>query len=239
MTTSQQTHEKSLILYIEDDPSLLKLVRLSLQEEGYTALLAPDGEEGLRLYEKMRPDLILLGLTLPGIQGLNVLRRIRQESDIPIIILTARTADADKIRGLEMGADDYVGKPFNPDELVSRIRAVLRRARPWPNRNRVRAGDVEIDLTLRKVSRNGERITLTRTQWELMRLFAQNPDRILLHAEILQKVWGPEYVGDLEYLRRNIGELRAKLGETAKTAKIIQTVPDIGYVLEGGWAEDD
>lgn len=226
---------EQLVLAIDDEPGILRVIKLDLSDQGFRVLTATNGEEGLRIAEKHRPDLILLDVVLPGMPGLEVLRELRERSTVPVIMLTAKRAEADKVRGLELGADDYLGKPFSLDELSARVRAVLRRTNATPAaENVVSVEDIEIDLGRRMVRRNDEIITLTRTEWNLLQCLAANAGKVMLNAELLSKVWGPEYVGDLQYLRVWISRLRAKIERDPAEPKIIRTFPGVGYMLNTG-----
>jgi two-component system KDP operon response regulator KdpE len=221
-----------LVLAIDDEPGILKVVKMELTDDGFRVLTASSGREGLSLSEKHRPDLVLLDIVMPDMSGIDVLRQLRERSTVPVIMLTARRDDADKVRGLELGADDYLGKPFNLDELSARVRAILRRTSPAPVAGTiVRAGDVEIDLGSRVVRRGDEIINLTRTEWNLLQCLALNADKLMMTAELLGKVWGPEYVGDLQYLRVWISRLRTKIGHNSADNSIVRTFPGIGYML--------
>ncbi|MFA7297662.1 MAG: response regulator transcription factor, partial [Dehalococcoidia bacterium] len=166
---------EQLILAIDDEPGILRVIKLDLSDQGFRVLTAPNGEEGLRIAEKHRPDLILLDVVLPGMPGLEVLRELRERTNVPVIMLTAKRAEADKVRGLELGADDYLGKPFSLDELSARVRAVLRRTNSTPATEHViQVADIEIDLGRRMVRRNSEIVTLTRTEWNLLQCLAAN-----------------------------------------------------------------
>jgi two-component system KDP operon response regulator KdpE len=226
---------EQLILAIDDEPGILRVIKLDLSDQGFRVLTATNGEEGLRLAEKHRPDLILLDVVLPGMAGLEVLRELRERSNVPVIMLTAKRAEADKVRGLELGADDYLGKPFSLDELSARVRAVLRRTTVAPtSENVVHVEGVDIDLGRRMVRRGEEIITLTRTEWNLLQCLAANAGKVMLNAELLSKVWGPEYVGDLQYLRVWISRLRAKIERDPAEPKVIRTFPGVGYMLNAG-----
>jgi two-component system KDP operon response regulator KdpE len=225
-----------LLLVVDDEAGVLRLMKLELTAQGFRVITAADGEEALRLAEEQRPDAIVLDIMMPGISGLEVMRRLRERSNVPIILVTAKDKDSDKVRGLELGADDYVVKPFNPDELGARIRAVLRRAVAAEVDRVVRAGNVEIDLNRRLVHKNGEQVSLTRTEWLLLQHLAANPDKVILAPELLSKVWGPEYRDDLQYLRVWVSRLRAKIEDAPSEPRIIKTLPGIGYMLstDGG-----
>jgi DNA-binding response OmpR family regulator len=226
-----------LILALDDEPGILRLLKLELSTQGFRIITASTPEEALRLAEEQRPDLILLDILLPELSGLEVMRSIRERANTPVILLTAKDQDADKVRGLESGADDYVVKPFSPEELAARITAVLRRSREGANVGPiVYAGEVEVDLNRRTVTRKGETINLTRTEWVLLQHLAANAGKVLLNAELLTKVWGPEYRDDLQYLRVWVSRLRRKLEEDPSNPQMIKTRPGIGYVFEANAA---
>ena len=177
-----------------------------------------------------RPDLVLLDIAMPQMSGIEVLRQLRERSSVLVMMLSAHRAETDKVRSLELGADDYVSKPFSLDELSARVAAVLRRVRLPAASAIVCAGGIEIDLGSRKVRRGEEVIKLTRTEWNLLTCLASNPDRVMMNAEILGRVWGPEYVSDLQYLRVWISRLRSKLGQD-DVGSIVRTFPGMGYML--------
>jgi len=221
-----------LILAVDDEAGILRLMKLELSAQGFRVITAVSGDDAFRLAEEQRPDAILLDVMMPDVTGLEVMRRIREHSNVPILLVTARDKDADKVRGLEMGADDYIVKPFSPDELGARVRAVLRRALGGDTERVVRAGDVEIDLMRRLVTRDGESVSVTRTEWLLLQHLAANAGKVMLNTELLTKVWGPEYRDDLQYLRVWISRLRGKLEETPSNPRIIKTLQGIGYLFE-------
>jgi two-component system KDP operon response regulator KdpE len=222
-----------LVLAVDDEAGILRLIRLELSEQGFRVVVAADGEEAVRTFEQQRPDVVVLDIMLPDMSGLEVMRRLRERSNTPIILLTARDHDEDKVRGLELGADDYVVKPFNPQELTARVRAVLRRAvRESNGESMVVAGDVEIDLDKRLVTKSGEPVSLTRTEWMLLQHLASNAGRVMLNTELLSKVWGPEYIDDLQYLRVWISRLRSKLETDHTQPSVIKTLQGIGYLLD-------
>jgi two-component system KDP operon response regulator KdpE len=226
---------KRLILVVDDEPSIIRLVRAKLQADGYAVATAARGEEALAYLEDERPDLIVLDLMMPGMDGFETLRRIRSASQVPVILLTARAGDHDKLRGLEGGADDYVTKPFNPDELAARIAAVLRRTAgtaPTAGRAVLRYPGVEIDLERRRVLVQGEETRLSRTEWELLAQLAANAGRVMLHAELLTRIWGPEFRDEAHYLRTWVSRLRAKLQTDPATPELIATFPGLGYRME-------
>jgi two-component system KDP operon response regulator KdpE len=223
-----------LVLAVDDEAGILRLIKLELSQQGFRVVTAGDGEEALRVAEEQRPDIVLLDIVMPEMTGLEVMRKLREQSNAPVILVTAKDTDSDKVRGLELGADDYIVKPFSPDELGARIRAVLRRSLgTGSNERMIRAGDVEIDLDRRLVSRNGEAISLTRTEWLLLQHLAANAGKVMMNAELLSKVWGPEYRDDVQYLRVWVSRLRHKLEQEPADPTIIKTRQGIGYLLDG------
>jgi len=230
---------KSVVLVVDDDPAILRLNKLELSGQGFSVLTAEDGGEALAIAEQHRPDIVVLDIIMPNISGLEVMRRLRERTNIPVVLLSAKNHDEDIVSGLEMGADDYLVKPFNPEELTARVRAVLRRqARPSDTVGSiVRAGDVEIDLERRLVFKKGEPVSLTRTEWLLLQSFAANAGKVMLNSELLTRVWGPEYVNDLQYLRVWVSRLRAKLEPDPSNPTIIRTRPGLGYVMTVDSAE--
>jgi two-component system KDP operon response regulator KdpE len=222
-----------LVLAVDDEPGILRLIKLELSGEGFRVITAENAAEALELSHEYRPDIALLDIVLPDISGLELMRELRQRGDLPIILLTAKGSDADKVRGLEMGADDYLAKPFSPAELSARVRAVLRRAVGVAAPDKVvKAGDLEVDLNHRLVRRNGELVSLTRTEWMLLQHLAANPGKVMLNSELLSKVWGPEYRNDLQYLRVWVSRLRRKLEDEPGDPKLIKTFQGIGYMFQ-------
>lgn len=221
-----------LVLAVDDEPGILNVIKAELGEQGFRVLTATSARDGLELAEKHRPDLVLLDIMMPETSGLEVLRELRERSNVPVIMLTAKRGDTDKVRGLELGADDYLGKPFSLDELSARVRAVLRRFAPQTQTGdrTVHIADLEIDLDRRLVKRGDRIINLTRTEWNLLQCLASNADRLMVNAELLGKVWGPEYLGDLQYLRVWVSRLRAKIDPEGGPS-VIRTFPGIGYML--------
>lgn len=231
--TQEQHAVKALILAVDDEPGILKLINRLLLEQEYRVVSAKTGEEALQMAEEYRPDLVILDLMLPDRDGLEIMRHLRERMDVPIIILTARGSDHDKVAGLELGADDYLAKPFNPEELTARVNAVLRRTHTGASGGtRVVIGDVEIDLAKRAVYKRSELIRLTRTEWLLLQTLAANAGKVVLHTELLSKVWGPEYRDDLQYLRVWISRLRRKLEDIPSEPQLIKTFQGIGYLLD-------
>lgn len=214
---------KPLILVVDDDPKILRLLRVELTAQGFQVLVAERGRDALELAERQRPDLVILDIIMPGMDGLEVLRRLRESSGVPVILLTAKGTDADKIIGLELGADDYLAKPFNPEELTARVRAVLRRtqAREAPtNGSRLVCGDIVVDLARRTVYVRNRPVVLSRTEWQLLQQLCANAGRVMLHEDLLSRTWGPEYRDDVQYLRVWISRLRQKLEDNPVRAAL-------------------
>jgi two-component system KDP operon response regulator KdpE len=218
-----------LVMIVDDEPAILRLLRVELTAQGFRVLAAGSGEEALATAEECRPDIALVDILMPNMTGMELMFELRSRWNTPVILVTARDKQADKVRGLELGADDYIVKPFSPEEVGARIRAVLRRATGMPADRIVRAGDVEIDLMRRRALRAGNEVALTRTEWLLLEQLAANAGRVLFTAELLSRVWGPEYRDELQYLRVWVSRLRQKLGDTPGEPHIIKTFPGIGY----------
>ena len=224
-----------LVLVIDDEAPIQRFVRAELEAQGYRVLVSGTGAEGLERVESDRPDLILLDIMMPGMDGFETLRRLRAFSPAPVIMLTARGSDTDKVRGLQSGADDYITKPFNPEELTARIAAVLRRGEArvsGPRRLVYPEEDVTIDLDQRTVTVRGEDVRLSKTEWQVLETLANHVGRVLMHRELLTRVWGPEYVDDVHYLRIWVSRLRAKLERDPAAPALIHTMPGLGYRLE-------
>jgi len=226
---------KPLVLVVDDETGILRLVDLVLTNNGFRVITADNGLEALRLAEQRRPDLVILDIRMPEMGGMEVMRRLRERMNTPVIFLTGQSEDENRVLGLESGADDYIVKPFNPGELSARVRAVLRRVHHLPgDGGKLITDGVEIDLESRLVKKDGEVVTLTRTEWRLLQELASNAGRVMLNEELLSRVWGSDYRGDLQYLRVWISRLRAKLEQTPSEPKIISTFPGIGYMLAPG-----
>jgi two-component system, OmpR family, alkaline phosphatase synthesis response regulator PhoP len=218
-----------LVMVIEDEREIRDLVRYNLERSGFRVTAVADGEEGLRRLFASRPDLLVLDLMLPGRNGLEILREVRAEPatrDLPIIVLTARSAEMDKLLGFEHGADDYLTKPFSPRELVARTQALLRRAQPSRAEPEVAVGDLTISTAAREATYRGKKLSLTPREFELLAFLARNPGRVLSREELLRKVWGYDYVGETRTVDVHVRRLRAKL---ADKGKLIQTVTGAGY----------
>ena len=218
------------ILIVEDDPALRRALRAMLHAEQFETVDVGSGEEAVVIASGGGADLVVLDLGLPDIDGYEVLRRVRTFSDVPVLVLTAHHEQAEKIRALDAGADDYVTKPFDTEELFARVRAALRRAPSAPPaETTVRVDDLEIDLARRLVTRGGEQVHLTRTELSLLELLVRNPGKLLTQELLLREVWGPEYGTESNYLRVYVGQLRKKLGDEAAHPRLILTEPGIGY----------
>ena len=222
-----------LVLVADDEPRITKLVSIALSEEGFRVVTASGGEEALLKAEEVRPDIVLLDIVMPDLDGIEVMRQLRERRPVPVILLTAKGSTSDKAKGLDLGADDYIAKPFHPDELAARVRAVIRRSSgAAPGAGVIAFDDVEIDLERRMVTRNGELVQLSRTEWLLLQHLAANAGKVVLHTELLTKVWGPEYRDDLQYLRVWVSRVRRKLGAKPGEAGRIRTFQGIGYLLD-------
>jgi DNA-binding response OmpR family regulator len=222
----------SKILVVDDEAKIVKLVRSYLEQSGFTVVEAGDGQTALIQARREKPDLVVLDLGLPGIDGLEVARTLRRERDTPIIMLTARIEDTDKIVGLELGADDYMTKPFNPRELVARVRAVLRRTSGVaPSAEILRAGALVLDVGGHQATLDGRALDLTPTEFELLAVLLQNPGRAFTRLELLDRVQGDAYEGYERTIDAHVKNLRAKLGDDPRHPRFIQTVFGVGYKL--------
>jgi two-component system KDP operon response regulator KdpE len=222
------------ILVVDDEPDVVESVRLgfTLQWREVDVLGASGGEAALDVVERDHPDIVLLDVGLPDVDGFEVLRRIREFSDVPVVMLTARDDAMDKVKGLELGADDYVTKPFNHLELMARVRAVLRRmAMPAPSSRApsFRSGELEVDFAQGEARLRGERMDLTPTEYKLLYHLVRNAGHVLQHGTLLAKVWGREYVDEVDYIRVYVRRLRDKLGDDPDSPRYIRTERGLGY----------
>jgi DNA-binding response OmpR family regulator len=220
-----------LVMVIEDEKEIRDLIRYNLERAGFRVHAVADGEEGLQRLFASRPDALVLDLMLPGRSGLEVLREVRGEPatrDLPVVVLTARSAEMDKLLGFELGADDYLTKPFSPRELVARLKALLRRAQPARAAGTLEVGDLHVDTLEREAMWKGKALTLTRREFELLAFLASRPGRVCSREELLRKVWGYDYVGETRTVDVHIRRLRAKLGPKSH---VIETVLGAGYKL--------
>ena len=223
------------ILVVDDEPTLVATLRYNLEREGYEVITASDGESGLSAARESRPDLLLLDLMLPVLDGLEVCRILRREMTVPILMLTAKAEEVDKVVGLELGADDYVTKPFSMRELLARVRALLRRAETAPAAEAevLATGDLQVDLRRREASRHGRALALKPKEYELLVFFVRNRGRAFTRDEILNQIWGYDFVGDTRTVDVHIRWLRQKIEEEpAKPARLI-TIRGVGYRFEG------
>lgn len=227
--------KKELVMVVDDDTRMLLLMQRILELEGYQVISARSGEVALDLFAKNTPDivLLLLDIMMPGMNGHAVCQTIREVSQVPIIMVTAKESDEEKVGGLDAGADDYVVKPFSSSELAARVRAVLRRSRLWDERSDppFRCSDLVIDWQRRSIAVGDQEIRLTATECRLLCYLARNSGRVLTPDQILERVWGEEYVGESHLLQVHIARLRQKLGDAARQPKYIVTRPGIGYTM--------
>jgi two-component system KDP operon response regulator KdpE len=220
------------VLVIDDDTSLLRALRISLQARGYRVMVAHSGEEGLDAAAHRHPDIVLLDLGLPGIDGLEVLHGLRGWSTVPVIVLSARHQSSTKVEALDAGADDFLTKPFGMDELLARIRAALRRATPDADGPTISTDTLTIDLADHRVRRDGEDVHLTPKEWEIVEVLVRNPGRLVTHTQLLHQVWGPTYETETEYLRVLMGRVRRKLESDPSHPAYFRTEPGMGYRFE-------
>ena len=226
---------RTRILIVDDEPAIRKLLRANLEKNGFEAMSAGDGAEALKLVEREAPDLVVLDIIMPRMDGFETCRRLREWSTIPIIMLSAKDEEQDKVKCLEIGADDYITKPFGSGELVARINAVLRRTRARetavtePN---FVCGDVKINFVQRKVTVRRKIVKLTPTEYNLLRELALNAEKVLTYNQLLNRVWGAEYAQEREYLHVFTSRLRAKIEEDRNNPEYIVTIPGVGYKFQ-------
>lgn len=219
----------SKILIVEDDDGISDFVNLELKHEGYETVIAKTGREGIEKFESENPDLILLDVMLPEMNGLEVLRRIRTKSNVPVILETARGETIDKINGLNSGADDYIAKPFEIEELLARMNAVLRRVNsPKPDANIIKIKEIEMNINAMSVSVKGESLTLSKTEYLMLKLFLENPEKVMSRDEIIDMIWGKDHFIDINTVDVYVGYLRSKIGND-----YIKTVRGSGYKFIG------
>jgi DNA-binding response OmpR family regulator len=227
-----------LVMVIEDEKEIRDLVRYNLERAGYRVAAADDGEQGLRRLFDSRPDALVLDLMLPGRSGMEVLRELRNEPatrDLPVLVLSARSAEMDKLEGFEHGADDYLTKPFSPRELVARVKALLRRAQPGKGEGVIELGGLRIDPLSREAGFRDKVLALTPREFELLAFMAHRPGRVFSREELLRKVWGYDYVGETRTVDVHVRRLRLKLGAGAR---LIQTVTGAGYKMVAPRADE-
>jgi two-component system KDP operon response regulator KdpE len=219
------------VLVIDDEPQIRRLLRLTLEGTGYRVIDAATGKDGLLQAAQCRPEAILLDLGLPDMDGIEALKRLREWTHLPVIVLTVRDLEADKIAALDAGADDYVTKPFSTGELLARLRAALRHVQPPGGDALFRSGDLEVDLSARIVRKGGKVVKLTPTEYALLRLFVTHAGKVLTHRHLLKEVWGQNAVEQTHYLRVHLAHLREKLEDDPSLPALIVTESGIGYRL--------
>src|SRR5215831_7065588 len=223
---------KPVALIIDDEVQIRRLLRVALEAENYQVHEAETGQQGLAEIASRRPAVILLDLGLPDVDGLDVLRRLREWSEAPVLILSVRDDETGKVAALDAGADDYVTKPFSTPELLARLRAAQRKTRPEEEVSVFKTGDLVVDLTARIVTRNGDEVKLTATEYALLRLFVRHAGRVLTHRYILREIWGPKSEEHRQYLRVYVTHLRQKIESDSTHPRLIKTEPGIGYRFE-------
>jgi DNA-binding response OmpR family regulator len=229
--------KKTMIVVADDDPQLLRLVTRNLQFEGYEVVTASDGQQAFEQIEARAPHLVLLDVMMPKMDGFTVCQKVREFSQVPIIIITARGQDQEKVRGLDLGADDYLTKPFSVEELLARVRAVLRRSQMVisemgnSRQSTVTLGELTLDFAQRQVLRDGQEVPLTPIEYRLFAYLAQNQGRIVTQDLLLEHVWGAEYVGESHMLQVNINRLRRKLEQDPTHPRYLMTKVGVGYYL--------
>ncbi len=223
------------VLIVDDEPRIINFLSSKLKASGYDVITASNGAEALEQVQAQEPDLMVLDVMMPKMDGFETLKNLRAFSSVPVIILSARDTNMDKIKGLDMGADDYLAKPFSPDELVARIEAVKRRILPDEKRRvqeHFSMGDLSMDFKKRLVTVRGEEVRLTRIEWLLLSELAQNVGNLMLYSDLLTRVWGPEYRDDVQILRTWISRLRNKIENEPNNPTLIRTIPKTGYIID-------
>jgi two-component system KDP operon response regulator KdpE len=228
---SPATVSKPTALVIDDEIQIRRLLRVSLEANGYRVVEAPTGKEGLAEAAQRPPQVVLLDLGLPDMEGVMVLKRLREWSRVPVLILSVRDREEDKIAALDAGADDYVTKPFSTGELLARLRVAQRHTQPADETTVFRSGDIEVDLAARVVTRKGKEVKLTATEYSLLHLFVQHAGKVLTHRQILREVWGPNYLDQTHYLRVYMAHLREKLETEPANPTLFITESGVGYRL--------
>ena len=231
MSKEANTKTAPVALIIDDEPQMQRLLRVTLEANGYRVFDATTGADGIAQAAQRRPDVVLLDLGLPDLEGLEVLKRLREWSRVPVIILSVRDREDDKVAALDAGADDYVTKPFNSAELLARLRAVLRHAQPKGADAIFRCHALEVDLSARVVRKHGQEIKLTPIEYSLLRLFVTHAGKVLTHRQLLTEVWGPKAVEQTHYLRVHIAHLRDKIEDSPARPEMLVTESGVGYRL--------
>jgi len=229
--STERTNPSPIALVIDDEPQIRRLLRVTLEANGYRVFDAPTGNDGIVEAAQRRPDVVLLDLGLPDIDGVAVLKRLREWSQVPVIVLSVRDREEDKIAALDNGADDYVTKPFNSGELLARMRAALRHVQPQGADAIFRRGQMEVDLSARVVRKRGQEVKLTPTEYALLRLLVMHAGKVLTHRQLLTELWGANAVEQTHYLRVHIAHLRDKLEADSSKPTLILTESGVGYRL--------
>lgn len=219
------------ILVVDDEPAIHRFLKPVLTAEGYRVVQALTAADALKLAADRQPDAVVLDLGLPDLDGKEVIRRLRHDSAVPIVVLSARDRETEKVQALDLGADDYVEKPFGVGELMARLRAALRHARPRTDQGVLAAGNVEVDLGAHVVRKSGTEVRLTRREFDVLVVLLQNAGKVVTHAHLLREVWGSANEGNTQYLRVYVGQIRQKLEEDPAAPRLILTEPGIGYRL--------
>jgi two-component system KDP operon response regulator KdpE len=222
----------SRVLVVDDEPQIRRALSINLRARGYDVEAAQDGERALELAARKHPDVVVLDLGLPGIDGVDVIRGLRGWTQVPIVVLSVRDAEDDKVAALDAGADDFVTKPFGMDELLARLRAALRRTAPAEEEAVIDTADFTIDLAAKKVQRDGEEVRLTPTEWHLVEVLVRNRGRLVAQTQLLQEVWGPQYHDETNYLRVFMAQVRRKLEPEPAHPRYFITEPGMGYRFE-------
>jgi two-component system KDP operon response regulator KdpE len=220
------------VLVVDDEPQIRRALAINLRARGYDVDLAEDGRAALDVAARSHPDVVVLDLGLPELDGVEVIKGLRGWSRVPIIVLSVRDAEGDKVAALDAGADDYVTKPFGMDELLARLRAALRRAAPAEEEASVETADFSIDLAAKRVTRDGAEVRLTPTEWHLVEVLVRNRGRLVTQRQLLQEVWGPEYGEETNYLRVYMAQVRRKLEPEPSQPRYFITEPGMGYRFE-------
>jgi two-component system KDP operon response regulator KdpE len=228
---SEANPNPTVALIIDDEVQIRRLLRLTLEAHGYKVFEAADGQTGLLEAGQRRPDVVVLDLGLPGLDGLTVLKRLREWSRVPVVVLSVRDREEDKIAALDHGADDYVTKPFSTGELLARLRVAQRHAQPAPEAAVFHSGEVAVDFVRRIVTRGGQEVKLTATEYSLLALLARHAGRVMTHRQLLKEVWGPNAVEQTHYLRVYVAHLREKLEADANRPQLLITEAGVGYRL--------
>jgi len=228
---NENTPHAPVVLIIDDEVQIRRLLRVTLEANGYRVLESAKGQDGLAEAAQRNPDVIILDLGLPDTDGLSVLKRLREWSRAPVLVLSVQEGDVDKVSALDNGADDYMTKPFSTAELLARLRVVQRRVLPEADQAVFHSGVLEVDLSSRLVTRKGQEVKLTPTEYSLLRLLVRNAGKVVTHRQILKEVWGPSYGEQTHYLRVYVAHLREKLEDDPARPELILTEPGVGYRL--------